>query len=121
MERKIRLYLIGALACFILATLFANFFLSVSIAIGASPQFGVPLLVCLIFLTVFIALAAAAVGFAVAGTWLAIREAMSSGNGDAWKLGWSLIMIFIFPLGLVLYFFLARKGLEMRVPRPKPE
>ena len=120
-ERKIRLYMIGALACFILATFFANLYLSVSIAIGNSPEIGLPFAVCLLFLAVFLALATAAIAFAVISTWLAIMEAMSSGNSDIWKLCWSLFMIFFFPLGLVLYFFLARTRLELRIPRPKPE
>jgi hypothetical protein len=117
---KVKGLLLATLVSFILAVFFINVFLSTALASGGNDSGGVASMLKT-FLRAISTFLVALTGFlALAASLLAVREAMSSGNSDTWKLSWALCIIFIFPLGLVIYFFIGRKRHKLRVPRPKP-
>jgi hypothetical protein len=118
-EDKIRGLLLLTLVSFILAAFFINMFLSTALASASVNNNEVASLLKTLLYAVAALFSALTAGLALFTSWLALKEAMSSGNGDAWKLSWALCIIFFFPLGLVVYFFIGRKWHKPRV-RPKP-
>jgi hypothetical protein len=114
---KVKELLLMTLSSFILAVFFINVFLSTALASGTGGWVGPPRIILYAIAILFVALTGC---LALATSMLAVNEAMSSGNGDTWKLSWALCIIFLFPLGLVLYFFIGRRWHKLRIPHPKP-